>query len=217
MDTEEGRRSKRDIIPHVENLVDLVFGLALSIGSLILITNPPQNSHDLLEDVIAFAYGFIILVFIWEEFSQTMMVVKVETKGMLRTTYIMLFLVAIEPYLFNLITSPQQTGPNVEMIDSLASMIYALDLAGLMLALAFFSDHITKQNNLEHSSLRAIYRSKRDSFLLSATIFLFSTLPFFWDSTLLDLKLRYWLWILAPILPRLYILVVKGGSLKRKV
>ena len=209
MDTEEGQRSKRDIIPHVENLVDLVFGLALSIGSLILVTSPPKNPHELLEDVIAFAYGFIILVFIWEEFSQHMMLVKVETKGMLRTTYIMLFLVAIEPYLFNLITSPQQTGPNVEMIDSLASMIYALDLAGLMLVLAFFSDHIAKQNDLEDSSLRAIYRSKRDSFLLSATVFLLSVLPFFWDSSLLDLRTRYWLWILAPILARLRFLVVK--------
>jgi len=206
---EEGQRSKRDIIPHVENLVDMVFGLALSIGSLILVTSPPRNPHELLEDIAAFAYGFIILVFIWEEFSQHMMLVKVETKGMLRTTYIMLFLVAIEPYLFNLISSPQQTGPNVEMIDGLASTLYALDLAGLMLVLAFFSDHITKQNDLEDASLRAIYRSRRDSFLLSAAVFLLSGLPFFWDSSLLDLRTRYWLWILAPILARLRFLVVK--------
>ncbi|HTY46410.1 MAG TPA: hypothetical protein VMB46_01965 [Methanomassiliicoccales archaeon] len=193
----------RDLIPEVENLADMIFGLALSIGSLILVSTPPTSSRQILEDVIAFAYGFIILVAIWQAFSQHMLVIKVETKGLLWATYLMLFLVAIEPYLFNLITAPPPTATSVEKIDELASMLYATDLAGLMFALAFFSRAVMNQERVE-DELRRLFRGRRNAYLLAGAGFVISMLPFFWSISIsvsiFDLRLRFLIWIVAPLL-----------------
>ncbi len=197
--TAKERTRARDLIPQVENLADMIFGLALSIGSLILVSTPPTSAHEVLDDVIAFVYGFIILVAIWQAFSQHMLVVKVETRALLRVTYLMLFLVAIEPYLFNLITSPQPTAPNVERIDELASMLYAADLAGLMFALAFFSYTVVRQERVEDDICR-LFRRRRDAYLLSGAAFVVSLLPFWWSITLFGVRLRYLIWIVAPLL-----------------
>ncbi len=197
--TAKERSRVRDLIPEVENLADMIFGLALSIGSLILVSTPPTSSAEVLNDVVAFVYGFIILVAIWQAFSTHMLVVKVETRSLLRVTYLMLFLVAIEPYLFNLITAHQPTTPNVERIDELASMLYAADLAGLMFTLAFFSFTVMRQEEVE-DGIRRVFRRRRDAYLLSGAAFAFSLLPFWWDLTLFDTRLRYLIWIVAPLL-----------------
>lgn len=48
-----------------ESLPDLVFGLALSIGSLILVGKPTTNGTDLATNVLLFGFGFAIVVLIW--------------------------------------------------------------------------------------------------------------------------------------------------------
>ncbi|MGD1060782.1 MAG: hypothetical protein ABR879_04930 [Methanomassiliicoccales archaeon] len=189
------RRERRDILPEIEGLVDLIFGLALSIGALILINTVPKDSEEILQDLLAFTYGFIILVFIWEEVTKEMILFKVETTGMLRVTYILLFLVALEPYLFNLVTQ-HTVASNV---DEIASMLYAADLASLMVVLAFFAQKIIggAGNNSPH--VRKMYRQKRQVFVFQASVFIVSMLPVFWEFGISGTKLRFILWILAPI------------------
>jgi hypothetical protein len=48
----------------IESLSDLVFGLALSIGSLTLIGKLPQTAQDLVTDVVLFGFSFLIVVLI---------------------------------------------------------------------------------------------------------------------------------------------------------
>ncbi len=205
------RTRTRDILPEIEGLVDLIFGLALSIGALILINTIPTNPSQVLNDIIAFTYGFVILVFIWEEITQEMLLFKVETRGMLRVTYIMLFLVTLEPYLFNLIT---QHTPS-SSIDDLASSLYALDLASLMLILAFFSQKIIGGEGNLSEGVRKRYLHKRGVFLFEATIFVVSIIPIFWDYSIGSTKLRFILWLLAPAVGLLWGL---GGRFRdRKV
>jgi len=190
------RERGRDILPEIEGLVDLIFGLALSIGALILINTIPQNPGEIINDLLAFTYGFIILVFIWEEITKEMLLFKVETQGTLRVTYILLFLVALEPYLFNLITQHAESS-----IDELASMLYALDLGALMLILAFFAQKIVNGEGNVTPKVRRFYRYKRQSFMFTAAVFIISMVPIFWSISIGDwTKLRFVLWLIAPMM-----------------
>jgi len=82
-------------------LSDLIFGLALSIGALALIAQPVLTAGDLLRDLVDFAFGFIVLIVVWVRYTGCMTYLTIETHGVLRLNLLMLFLVALEPYLFN--------------------------------------------------------------------------------------------------------------------
>jgi uncharacterized membrane protein len=189
------RERGRDILPEIEGLVDLIFGLALSIGALILINTVPKTSEEILSDILAFTYGFIILVFIWEEVTKEMLLFKVETTRMLRVTYLLLFLVALEPYLFNLITQHTSSGG----VDEISSMLYAADLGALMVILAFFAQRIIDGEGNLSPRVRKIYLEKRGQFVFTAAVFVISMIPIFWELSIWGTKLRFILWILAPL------------------
>ncbi|HUL39629.1 MAG TPA: hypothetical protein VLU38_04990 [Methanomassiliicoccales archaeon] len=142
--TEEEQKLLRKEMPEVERLTDLIFGLALSIGALVLISQPPQDSVGILADVVIFSYSFFILVTVWTHYTVTLTYIRIETLSILRLNFILLFLVALEPYFFFLLTS----GPKEFIggaIDDIASMLYAIDLAALMAILAYFSDLVIKK------------------------------------------------------------------------
>ncbi len=46
----------------IETLSDLVFGLALSIGSIALVQHIPQAPADLTTDIVQFGFSFLIIV-----------------------------------------------------------------------------------------------------------------------------------------------------------
>jgi hypothetical protein len=48
----------------IESLSDLVFGLALSLGSLVLISKPTQTPSDLVSGVMLFGFSFAIVVWV---------------------------------------------------------------------------------------------------------------------------------------------------------
>src|SRR6266702_7971682 len=65
--------------PRIESLTDLVFGLALSIGAISLISNKPTNPGYLYQAIAAFGFSFLILIQIWFRFTEIMSVLPVET------------------------------------------------------------------------------------------------------------------------------------------
>src|SRR3989441_10760946 len=86
--------------PRIQSLSDLIFGLALSIGALNLIANRPNDTQALFGNIAAFGFSFLILIFVWFRYTETMSVLPVEA-GRTRSLYtIILFLVSVEPYLF---------------------------------------------------------------------------------------------------------------------
>jgi hypothetical protein len=87
--------------PRIESLTDLVFGLALSIGAISLISNRPADAGELYRAIAGFGFSFLILIQIWFRFTEIMSVLPVETAGTRVLNTLLLFLVALEPYLFN--------------------------------------------------------------------------------------------------------------------
>jgi len=179
---------KKEDPPHrikvrIESLSDLVFGLALSIGSLEFLSSPARSPLGLGYNLLYFAFSFFILVFTWLGYSRTMAVLPRETDSSLCLNLALLFLTAIEPYLFYvLVTSPTDSDANV------ASTVYALNVSGLFLVQAALSRLVISQDKYNKvrnertvdSVLIARFKSVVIAEILVAVFFLVSTLPVFW-------------------------------------
>jgi len=90
--------------PHktrIESLSDLIFGLALSIGALTLIGQPPSDFQALVLSIAFYAFSFLILISVWYSYTRTMALLRVETDRLVSFNILLLFLVSIEPFLFN--------------------------------------------------------------------------------------------------------------------
>jgi uncharacterized membrane protein len=179
---------KKEDPPHrikvrIESLSDLVFGLALSIGSLEFLSSPARDPVGLGTNLVYFGFSFFILVFTWLGYSRTMTVLPRETESSLYLNLVLLFLTAIEPYLFYvLVTSP--TNPDADI----ASTVYALNVSGLFLVQAALGRMVVtqdKQNKIRNErTLDPVIITRFKSIVLAEIIvaasFLVSTLPVFW-------------------------------------
>jgi len=193
--------------PRIQGLSDLIFGLALSIGAIQLITTQslPQNSTQLVGVLSAFGFSFLILINVWNRYTITISVLPEETPGLVRLNMALLFLVVIEPYLFNLLYIQGLASP----IGQQVSLFYATDIAGMNLILAYFT-HIlaNEEKNLIPKEMVMRFKLTRDALIASALIFLYSDLPGWWTATSFGFPDRIIIWFLAlPItwLPRLAI------------
>src|SRR5215471_6222373 len=84
----------------IETISDLVFGLALSIGSIALVQRIPQTPGDMVGDVAEFGISFLIVVGIWLGYTRIISVLPIETPGTLLLNLVLLFCVALEPFLY---------------------------------------------------------------------------------------------------------------------
>jgi len=46
----------------IESLTDLIFGLALSIGTVFLLSKPPLSPTDVITYLLEFGFSFLILI-----------------------------------------------------------------------------------------------------------------------------------------------------------
>lgn len=185
--------------PRIQSLSDLIFGLALSIGAIQLVGSLPQNHYALITDISAFAFSFLILIVVWNRYTTTMSVMPVETPVLVRLNMFLLFLVTLEPFLFNLLINQGLSSA----LASEVSSYYALDLAGMNVIMAYFTHVLTlEEKNLIPSDLRRRYRITRNLLLLVVAIFLISDLPIFWQMVDgIPIPPRIALWILTlPII-----------------
>ena len=187
---EKGRTTPKS---RIESLSDLIFGLALSIGALTLIGQPPTDFGQLLLAILYYAFSFFILIRVWYTYTKTMADLRLETSRSLNLNIALLFLVSIEPFLFNqLLHSSLSLTQNV-------SIVYALDLGGLFGIQAFLADSILKEKNRPENVLQH-YRLLRNAEIVSVAIFLASALPVFWTWAIrinseTVIPLRFLLWI----------------------
>ncbi len=173
--------------PRIETLSDLIFGLALSIGALTLIGKAPTTAADVEIAVLWFGFSFLILISVWLRYSWIMSVLPVETGVVVLLNIVLLFLVSIEPYLFSLLNS-------AEVFDY-ASVLYALDLAGLMAILALFTHMLTiEERKLIKPELLGRQRKIRNVLFFSTVLFLTSALPQFWLLKFQGMPVRVWFW-----------------------
>src|SRR5271154_5333345 len=90
----------------IESLADLIFGLALSVGAISLVSNPPTTSGQVQNDLVTFGFSFLILITMWLRYTRIMSVFPLDSPGVVRLNIVLLFCVSVEPFLFNLVRNP---------------------------------------------------------------------------------------------------------------
>src|SRR5437879_7174111 len=86
--------------PKIETLVDLIFGLSLSIGAVALITvSAPSSTAEINRRLLAFIFTASFLITNWMVYTYQMSVLPVETNFVIYMNIVMLILVATVPYL----------------------------------------------------------------------------------------------------------------------
>jgi hypothetical protein len=105
----------------------------------------------------------------------------------------------MEPYLFNLVTLFNHAINNPSLIDA-ASVMFALDLAGIMAILGFFANELAiEERNLVPKSFLVRYKRTKNIFLSYAGVFLLTTLPPFWQYQIGGTPIRFVLWIIPLV------------------
>jgi uncharacterized membrane protein len=174
--------------PRIESLTDLIFGLALSIGALALLNNQPSDAVGLASKVAYFAFGFLILISIWLRYTDVMSVLPVETRVIRGLNIVLLFFVALEPYLFNLIA--------VSSLLDAATTAYALDIGSIYAILASFNHILAiEERHLVDPKMIPTHRLIRNLQIVVSAIFFVSTIPIFYDLMLNPIfPVRYLFW-----------------------
>lgn len=180
----------------VENLSDLVFGLALSIGSIILVSKLPSTSADLVNGVVLFGFSFLIVVWIWTGYTAAISELQFEVPGTLALNIALLYCVAIEPYLFYVVT---QNPANI--LDP-ASAAYGIDIGAMLFILAglvrVVLGEAAKRGSSSMPAARvARYKRAMRGQIVAGAIFAGSALPFFWITSPVQSYVRFDMWYLA--------------------
>jgi uncharacterized membrane protein len=198
-DDEEGRKKLQGPISRkrIESLSDLMFGLALSVGALALIAQPPTTPDELTPRLIAFIFNFIIIIAVWLQYTMVMSRMPVETGRMVFANAFLLLLIIIMSYLINEVkfANPPLPIPENTPLGAYASQLYGLVLAGVTGILSFFAYtlSIEERHLLPRGYLRtARLASYANAFF--AALFLFTALPQAWDWTFDQVPLRFALW-----------------------
>lgn len=186
--------------PRIESLSDLVLGLALSVGTISLISKLPRTPANIVFDIVEFGFSFLILISVWMGYTSIMSVLPLEDRTTVMLNVLMLFFVSIEPYLFYLNAVFDVTDHAI-LLDA-ASIAYALDMAGLMAILALFTHQLTlEEKNLIPQNLLAKYKHIRTTRFVSAALFALTILPLFWNWRIESTPLRFYLWFVPLVLP----------------
>ncbi len=180
--------------PRIQSLSDLIFGLALSIGALSLIQKTPATPEALFGSIAIFGFSFLILIFVWFRYTEIMSVLPVETGRTRALNTVMLFLVAIEPYLFNQLSFGVNSSNAPALSQEVASATYAVALGAIWSILAMFAHILTiEEKNLVATDLLRKYRVQRNLAIIGSGVFFLSILPIFWTAVE-GTSLRYLMW-----------------------
>jgi uncharacterized membrane protein len=185
--------------PRIESLSDLIFGLTLSIGAISLISRVPATPFRMLIDIAEFGFSFLILISVWLGYTNIMSVLPMEDGTTIILNLVLLFLVSIEPYLFylNIIFD---LSAHAVLLDY-ASILYALDMTGLMLILALFTQELAREERgLVPKDSFARYKRSRNTLYISAALFAITILPVFWTFKLQGLPIRFYFWFIPLVL-----------------
>ena len=201
LESDEGTRPR----PRIESLSDLVFGLALSIGAFALVSNPPLTDGEFYYDVGTFAFNFIVLISIWLRYTRIMSVLSVETRGTILLNGVLLFTVALEPFIFNILRSFNTINHPTLALYEAASSFFGLDVGGMMLIMAVFTLALAdEENRLVPKAMLRQLREEAVTWGVAAGLFLISAVPVFGRINVggvvfSGLSLRFLMWILALV------------------
>jgi len=197
------RKTKVRITPG--SFSDIIFGLALSIGSLILVQRQVQNASSFVANIALFGFSFTIISMVWLSFSTTIRYLPTEAPSVLFLNLLLFFGVVLEPYVFYmLVTSEGQ-------LLGVVSDVFALNIALMFFVLGALSALVAREARLNHpnchsNDLQVLRKMTYPRYILAA-LFLLSIIPVFWLSTPLG-NLRILLWGLSLAVFLIYHLAV---------
>jgi uncharacterized membrane protein len=185
------------LTPH--SFSDIIFGLALSIGALFLTQNKVLTWQDFAWNVVLFGFSFMVIAIIWLLFARTMSALSGEIPIILFLNLVLLFCVALEPYLFYMLMNSA-----AQNLLGFTSVGYALDVGFMFMILALLSSFILKQASVEGEGQRPRLHEKaiqdfRHIMIAECAVgalFLISAVPIFWVPTPIG-HLRFVLWYLS--------------------
>jgi uncharacterized membrane protein len=166
--------------PRIESLSDLVFGLALGIGGIALVNNPPSTPEGMYRDIAIFAFSFLIIISIWLRYTRIMSVLPIETRTTMLLNTLLLFTVILEPFIYNILrTGNTSSPPSLSLFES-ASALFGVDLGAMMLVMGVFTLALAdEERRLVPDRMMRQFRLEAASWFVSSAIFLVSALPFF--------------------------------------
>ena len=211
----ESEDSSGTIKIRIESLSDLVFGLALSIGSLGFLTSSSHEVSLLEANIAYFAFSFIILTFTWIGYSRTMAVLPRENETSLYLNLLLLFFVAIEPYLFFLLV----TSPTKDVAGTF-SVPYALNGGGMFFVQASLAGLVVSENDQNRKrglkqlnpEIQGRFRRTIVAEVIVGALFLISILPVFWEISTPFGPVRFFFWYS----PFVILFVIRGFRARRK-
>jgi uncharacterized membrane protein len=189
--------------PRIESLSDLVFGLALSIGAIALVSSPPTTNQGFYKDIATFGFNFVILISIWLRYTRVMSVLPVETRGTLMLNGILLFTVALEPFIYNILRSGNSALKVSASLYEAASSSFGLDVGAMMLIMGVFTLTLAdEERRLVPGGMTKGLRSEALGWFIAAGIFLVSAVPLFGrvnvvGTQVTGVTVRSFLWLLA--------------------
>jgi len=175
----------------IGKLTDAVFGFALAVGALSLTSANPQTAGDIVEGLSLFTLSFIILVVIWWGTSDLMSRLDQKRPVTVFLNIVLLFFVAIEPYLLNILNASFTLFP-------LSSTLYAVDMAFLMgVSAALCHILIKEKKETLTTGQQRLYTVSRNNQFVFAGLFLLSTLPQFLEWTVGGMNVRVLIWFVT--------------------
>ncbi len=170
-----------------------MFGLALSLGAFVLISQPPENPGQLYIGIVIFGFSFLILMNVWHNYSSIMSALPLETRGLLILNVVLLFVVALEPYLLNVVEFTKFSA-----VSEAASVLYAFDIAAMNFILAGFMHVLAREERpLISASAARRMRFTRNFVFAFGAVFALTALPVFWEWSWFSFPGRVVIWILT--------------------
>ncbi len=201
--TEEGLARSR---PRLDVFTDMVFGLALSLGALTTVGQPPNEPGDILPATLHFGSGFAVLIVVWIRYSRATTEMMHESAKRTALTVPLLFLASFEPYLFNFVFTQGHVFLARDVSVALTAyevgtMLLAIDLSLLAAVLAGF-DHLAIGHHdraVEAQAARQ-HALARNLQAFVAAGFLISAVPSMFWVDLMGVPLRAILWCAVPLI-----------------
>lgn len=189
--------------PRIESLSDLVFGLALSIGAIALVSNPPKTVPGLYVDIASFGFTFLVLISVWMGYTRIMSALPVETRRVTTLNSMLLFTVILEPFLFNILTSSNSSSPASVSLQGAASSLYGVDIGAMLTIMGVFTLMlIDEERHLIPVEMMGQYKLEMVVRFVGGGLFFVSTLPYFGGVSIWYLTARECLWLAGLLLLR---------------